>query len=115
MRASREDFVQRVLFELLPGDLLRLPVGRAHHNGLDDVTQIPTTVHKLDRQPIQQTPVARTGALDAKVFGGFYNADSKQGRPKAIDGHAGGQWVVAREYPAGEAEAVVGHVWRHGR
>ena len=61
---------------------------------------------ELGRQPVEQLGVRRRLALEAEVLGGLHQPDAEMLLPEPVDGHAGGQRVLGRRQPAGQAQAV---------
>ena len=69
---------------------------------------IPTGVHEFDGEPVEEIGVAGDFALEAEIFGGFDQTDGEEVLPHTVDGDPGGDWIIARDEPAGEAKAILG-------
>ena len=87
-----------------------LAVGGGGDEGFEEVFQVPTGVHQVGGEPVEEFGVNGEVTLGAEVFAGADDAGAEEGFPVAVDGDAGGEGVVFGDEPAGEGEAVAGGV-----
>ena len=73
-----------------------------------DVLHLPAVVHQLDGQPIEQRLIARLRAAQAEVEHVVDERRAEVAQPDVVDGHAGGERVLAVGDPAGEGQPAAG-------
>ena len=114
-RRVREEFVFRILLQLLLRDVAGLAVGLTGQDNFLKGFDLPAGLAEFDGEPIEQILVRGAVALHAEVFGGAHDALAEELLPLAVDLHAGGQRVFGTEEPLGKAEAVLRRILRQRR
>ena len=111
----REEFIFRILLQLLLRDVAGLAVGLTGQDNFLEGFDLPAGLAEFDGEPIEQILVRGAVALHAEVFGGAHDALAEELLPLAVDLHAGGQRVFGTEEPLREAEAVLRRILRQRR
>src|SRR6185369_839844 len=84
----------------------RLLVSRARHHQPHQPFHVPTALHEIDRQPIQQFGMRRLFALHAKILRRPHKARAKKLLPESIHRHASRQRILRVHQPAGESKSI---------
>ena len=112
-RAAREQPVVRIALGKRRRDGRRLPVGRRHHDRLDQRLLAPALRHQLGREPVEQLGMRRRRALRSEVLAGLDQAASEQLLPQAVDDDARHERVVRIDEPSRKTQAVGWQVVAH--
>ena len=86
----------------------RLGVAGGHHDQPVHLLDAPAARDELRREPIEEFGVRRLLTLRAEVSGGRNQALSEELLPHAVHGNSRCEWILRRDEPAGECEAVLG-------
>ena len=117
-RAACQQDVLRIHFFQVFAQERGLLIGGRQHDQAEEVANIPTLVHELHGEPVEQLGVGGEGSLVAEIVGRGNESFAKEQLPVAVDRHTGGEGVVAAEDPLRETKAVgrqIGVKWQDGR
>ena len=82
----------------------RLPIGVRQGDLADQSLHIPTRLHEVDRQPVEQFGVGGVIALGAEIAERFDDAGAEHLGPNPVDEHPGRQRMLLRHQPPGQVE-----------
>lgn len=68
----------------------------------------PAVFDQGHREVVEEFGIGREFSLHPKVIEGGHQAFAEEGGPVSVHHHPGGEGVVSRDQPAGEAEAILG-------
>ncbi len=83
-----------------------MSVGGGRDDFFDRAFDVPTVIHEVDGEPVEQIGMAGELALGAEVGGRGDEAGTEEALPEAIHFDAGWERVLAHRNPVGEAETV---------
>ena len=89
-----------------------LSIGSRTNHQFQHMLHRPTTFDKLHRQPIQQILMGGRIRLRAQILQGWYDPPPHHLVPPAIDRHSPHQWVIRRNQPASQPQAIGGGIFR---
>ncbi len=92
--ATCEESVVGVFFEKSGGEVGRLFVGGGSDDEFLEVFGVPSGFDKFGGEPVEEFGVGGGLGLHAEVFGCFDDSGAEVLLPEAVDGDAGGEWVV---------------------
>ena len=76
-----------------------LAVGRAEHDLSVQTLYVPTGLHELRGEPVEQLRMCRYRSAQAEVLRRVHKTGSKEQLPEPIHGNAGGQRVARTNQP----------------
>ena len=114
-RPPGQQAIFRIFFKQFWCDSRCLAVGGAGDDGTDQPFDIPTAVAEIDSKIIEKFGHWGPLALDAEIFGRFYQAHAEKLGPQAVDGDTGSERVFCSHEPAGQGQAINRSPRRQGR